>query len=353
MKKIITFLFLFLIVSTSIFGSDSSNVKIGTVLSPPFVIKNEKNEYEGICFDFFKEVAKKIDVKYKIVEYKDFEELVSAIEKKEVDISVTSLTITDERHKVVDFTQPYFISSLSIAIQNNNKNWLLSFFKNNLWELFQFIIMLIALLLIVGLFIWTFERKSNAEQFEPGVNGILNGAWWAAVTMTTVGYGDKAPKTKAGKAVAVIWMFSSLMLLGFFLAGLSSSFTVNRLEGSVSGINDLYDVRVGAVSRTTSSSFLNEKDIDHIKYVSIIEGLWALEKGKIDALVYDSPILKYYIAKEELENKVKLVPGDFNIQYYGFALNGNESLRKKINYHMLKGMKSDRWEEVLEKYNVD
>jgi voltage-gated potassium channel len=48
--------------------------------------------------------------------------------------------------------------------------------------------------------------------------------WWAAMTVTTVGYGDIVPHTEAGRVIAVC-----LMLLGFSLIPLLASVIVSIL----------------------------------------------------------------------------------------------------------------------------
>ena len=58
------------------------------------------------------------------------------------------------------------------------------------------------------------------------VSTLRDGLYWAVVTMTTVGYGDKTPKTTGGRVVAIAWMLSSLVLVS-----LLSTSLVSRLDG--------------------------------------------------------------------------------------------------------------------------
>ena len=46
--------------------------------------------------------------------------------------------------------------------------------------------------------------------------------WWAATTVTTVGYGDRFPTTSSGRVVAVMLMVGGIALLGIVTASLAS-----------------------------------------------------------------------------------------------------------------------------------
>jgi len=58
--------------------------------------------------------------------------------------------------------------------------------------------------------------------------------------MTTVGYGDKAPVTLAGRVVGLLWMPASIILISGFTAAIASALTVGQLDHSISGLDDLY-----------------------------------------------------------------------------------------------------------------
>jgi voltage-gated potassium channel len=48
--------------------------------------------------------------------------------------------------------------------------------------------------------------------------------WWAVVTVTSVGYGDKYPVTAPGRAVAVVLMITGIALFGVVTASIASYF---------------------------------------------------------------------------------------------------------------------------------
>ena len=65
---------------------------------------------------------------------------------------------------------------------------------------------------------------------DPYFKQLGESMWWAVVTMTTVGYGDKYPTSGGGRIIAIVLMYSSLVLVALFTATISSMLVENRFR---------------------------------------------------------------------------------------------------------------------------
>lgn len=65
------------------------------------------------------------------------------------------------------------------------------------------------------------ERHSTGAT---SIHGFGQSIWWAVVTVTTVGYGDKVPVSGAGQIVAVFLMLTGIGLVGVLTATVASFF---------------------------------------------------------------------------------------------------------------------------------
>lgn len=63
---------------------------------------------------------------------------------------------------------------------------------------------------------------------ESNIKTAEDALWWAYVTITTVGYGDKFPVTTEGRIIAVVLMTAGVGLFGTFTAYASSWFVEDR-----------------------------------------------------------------------------------------------------------------------------
>lgn len=314
---------------------------IATREAPPFAMKGEDGKWHGIAIDLWRNIAAERGYSYRFADT-DLAGMIDGVADGRYDASVGALTITADREKKVDFTQPFFTTGFGIAVRKSPTAWLSLLQNFFTWDFFKAVLALSALLLLVGFLFWLTERKRNPDEFADDVKGIGSGFWFSAVTMTTVGYGDKAPRTAAGKAIALVWMFAAIIIISTFTGMIASSLTAGRLEGTISGPDDLANAAVGSISHTATAEWLASEQIGFTNFPSVEAGLAALRDGKIDAFVYDEPLLRYLI-RNSYASKLRLVPGRFGRQDYGIALPQGSALREPIDISLLHRIEGNEW----------
>ena len=152
--------------------------------------------------------------------------------------------------------------------------------------------------------------------------------------MTTVGYGDKAPKTVPGRVLGLVWMFIAIVLIGTFIANMSSALTVSQLQTPIRGPEDLGNATVATVQRSASEAFLREQRIP-FRYADDLQGALAqVADGKIDAAVYDAPLMRY-LATHGFQDEIDVLPRTFGRQDYSIALPSGSPYREDINRILL------------------
>ena len=326
-------------------------LKVATKPTPPFAMKAPDGDWHGVAIDLMTEIARTLGMRIAWTEVETNADLLEIAKRGRVDAAIAAITVTADREKAVDFSHGYYAAGLAIAVPRHHAPSFWTGIKALGSPAFLGTVgMLVALLLGVGALMWLIEKRGNAEHFERHpIKGIGSGFWWAAVTMTTVGYGDKTPVSPLGRFVAVIWMFAALILTAVVTAHLTSALTVNRLTGPVTSIRDLSHSRIGVVDRTASGSYFDSRSIATVRFPSVSTGLQALEVGLIDAFVHDEPILRYDVHRN-YAGKLELLPEVFDPQGYGIALSPGSKWREPINQALLEVLASPGWAAIKTKY---
>jgi len=259
---------------------------VGTSEMPPFAMKNKEGSWTGVSIDLWRQIAAELSLPFEFRE-RDLKGLLGGVADGSLDIAIAALSITAEREEICDFSHPYYVSGLGIATAPKHKTpWRVVIKKLFSRYYLKIVSGLCVLLLALGTLIWWFEHKKNPEQFGGSTAaGIGSGFWWSAVTMTTVGYGDKAPITFGGRVVAFIWMLIAIIIVSILTATITSTLTVAHLDVPVKGPQDLPKVRVGAIADTIGETYLQDHLISYTSYKTAVEGLGAIEAGLIEALV--------------------------------------------------------------------
>jgi len=334
-------------------AQEPDRLLVGIKEAPPFVIRHEDGRWSGISIDLWRAVAKDLGVDYTFKAF-ELDALLRALKRREVDVAVGALTITQQREAFADFTHSFYVSSLGIAVATDTRTgWLGALTPFFSAQFYKVIAGLALALLLFGSLVWWFERRRNAEHFGGGwLSGVAAGFWWAAVTMTTVGYGDKYPTTAGGRVVGLVWMYASLFLVSVFIGTIASALTVGNLSSSVRGPEDLPRVRVASVADAASGEWLRDEYIGFASYPNIGAALEALRDGRADAVVYDMPILSY-LARQNPRSDFSVLPRKFALNRYGFALPDGSPRRELVNRAVLANVERPEWSDTVYRYTGD
>lgn len=332
------------------FERPSEPLNVAVRVGAPFVIERADGSLDGISVALWEEVASQLNVAfdYQVVE---LDALLQGMYNQDFDVGIGPLTVTAERERMLDFTQPFHSAGLGIAVrQEDRAGWWAVAQRFVTKEFASVMLALSAVLLLSGFLLWLFERKHNPDEFsQDNVKGIGAGFWWAAVTMTTVGYGDKSPRSTGGRVVALIWMFTSVIIISSFTASIASSLTVNELASRIEGPSDLDRVRVATIPNSFTSEYLDQRFISYRPYANIEAALDALAAQEVDAVVHDAPLLNYQL-RQRFDADLMLLPNTFNAQNYAFTLVEGSDMLEATNRALLDVRASPNWNNLLERY---
>jgi ABC-type amino acid transport substrate-binding protein len=219
---------------------------VATKEAPPFAMKAPDGTWKGISIELWRRIAEEVKLPYRFVEDPTVQGLLEGTAAGRYDAAVAALTITAERERVLDFSQPFYLSGLGIAVPSASPTaWTLIVRTLTSVGFLQAILALIGLTLVVGLLIWFVERRHNEDFGGGAIKGLGTSIWWSAEAMTQASTGHLAPKTGIGRALAVLWMVASIVAIAVFTASVTSTLTAGKLQGLVTNVNDLASVRVG------------------------------------------------------------------------------------------------------------
>lgn len=335
--------------------AQKDTLTIGIYQNPPFVIKTGDNDFAGLSIELWENIAKASDMHFRYELHSDFISILKKLEYREIDLTINPMDVNDLRVGKFDMTQPFSISSIGVAIPYLNRSTFAVFISNVFSLAFlEIILLLIFIIFVFGFLLWLVERKHNKFQFRPGILGLFDGLWWSAVTMTTVGYGDKAPKTNQGKAIAIIWMFTAVIIISSFTAGIASTLTISSLQTDIKNAEDIRLVeKISTVGASSGEEYLNQENIPiNQAYASPILALRAIAKKENDVLLFDKTVLQYYINRLSLDEKVKLLPFTLKENYQSFMLPKDHPYFDRINVGLMKEIQKEQWSELQRKYDV-
>ncbi|XP_015435363.1 PREDICTED: glutamate receptor ionotropic, kainate 2 [Dufourea novaeangliae] len=295
--------------------------RVVTVLHPPFVMYNEKtNEYYGFCIDLLNEIKETVDFQYEIREAEDklygnlnpngtWNGMMKELIEKRADIALSSLWVTAERERVVDFTVPYYdLVGLSIMMLKTKTSTslfkFLTVLENEVW------FCILAAYLFTSVLLWIFDRwspysyQNNREKYKDDDEKRefnLRECFWFCMTSLTPQGGGEAPKNLSGRLVAATWWLFGFIIIASYTANLAAFLTVSRLEIPIETLEDLskqYKIQYAPVVNSPAYIYFKRmaaiewKFYEIWKEMSLNDSLSDVERA--DLAVWDYPVSDKY-----------------------------------------------------------
>jgi polar amino acid transport system substrate-binding protein len=336
--------------------SDPTNIpqfsrKLIVAVKPlePFVMQRD-GKLEGFSVDLWDQIAKKNGWEFEYKFLPTVKAVLDDVQGGLSDVGIAGISMTDEREQLIDFSYPMFNSGLQIMVpERAGSSWQDALKNAFSGDLLRILALMIGVIIFAAHVIWLVERRIDPDYPRTYFAGVGEGIWRAGINLATGGFGDRAPSTVVGRIVALSWVLFGIILISNFTAAVTTNLTVQQIQGSIAGPNDLYGKRVVTVANTTAGAYLQAQNVS-FKAVENVEAAYRLlETGKADALVYDSPVLLYY-ANTVGRGKVRVVGGIFKREFYGIALQPGSVLRETVNRSVLDFTNGDVYQTIYERW---
>ena len=329
------------------------SLRVAVYNVPPYGFVDSDGSMSGASVDLWRRVAGEMEWHYQLIPVSDMETILGGLEQGRFDAAIGAITITPERAARVDFSYPAHRSGVAIALKKETgPMFALVSYGAAVSELAPLIAITLAMLILIGIAMWIVEQRARLanQGSESSVVSLRDGLYWAVVTMTTVGYGDKTPKTTVGRAVAALWMLSSLVLVSLLSTSLVSRLTAERVEARKSAASiDLRERKLAAVAQSSGAEYLDQLHLQYAKFKDLPQALDSLANGQANAVVNSIGALQYYVSIRYAKS-LEIPQGLLAPAYMAIALPEHSSIKKPIDRALIRITNTPEWRLLEERF---
>lgn len=326
----------------------------------PFVMRTSHGELTGFSIELWNEIAKRLEWDTDFLDTSDVAGQLAAVKDGRADVALGAVSLTAQREESFDFSQPTLDAGLQIIVPVEDTRPSVPGLGGYLDLLLSRTMLIwLSAALVVSIvpahIFWLVERRRTRDGGKPVVSpsywpGILQAFGWGVGSL--VGRQSTGATRSFTKALAILWGFAGIVFVSFYSANLSATLTVTKLAAKVAGPADLYGKSVATVAGTTAASFLRNMGIDATE-TGTIEGSYdLLREDGYDAVVFDAPVLRYYVAHRG-EGVAVMAGPVFQEEDQGFVFAIDSPLRKPVNQILLQMREDGTYNLIKEKWFGD
>ncbi|XP_048434097.1 glutamate receptor 3.4-like [Pyrus x bretschneideri] len=269
----------------------------------------------------------------------EYSSLVAQVAQNNFDAAVGDVTITTNRTRIVDFTQPYMESGLVVVVPVKEA-------KSNPWAFlkpftYQMWLVTGAFFLLVGAVVWILEHRINHEFRGPPSQQLMTIFWFSFSTMF-FSHRENTVST-LGRLVLIIWLFVVLIINSSYTASLTSILTVQQLTSRIEGIDSLISSndRIGVQDGSFAWRYLvDEMNIAESRLVKLkdMEAYFKAltdgpRRGGVAAIVDELPYIELFMSNTKCA--FRTVGQEFTKSGWGFAFQRDSPLAVDLSTAIL------------------
>ena len=329
-------------------SAQSEPLTFVTVERPPFSMHSESGTHTGFAIDLTEALAVELGRPVRFETVASFPELFAAVTEGRADGAVANISITAAREEIIDFSHPIYEGGLQIMLHGDDS-------AASLYAIIAtrdvafFLLSAFGCLFFFGLLMWYFEREHSPYFQRPFRQALFPSFWWALNLVVNGGFEERVPQSRVGRFFGVLLVVSSLFVVSVFVAKITAAMTIAAIAENVDSINDIEGRTVATTVGSTGEAYLITREVSHTAYTSLSEMLDAFESGSIDAIVFDGPVLSWYLQTRG-DGEGRLVERVFKRENYGMVLPTGSPLTEQINRALLALRESGKHDEIQRKY---
>lgn len=333
-------------------AADPQNVTVATHELEPFVM-TDGGIKSGFTIELLNAIAEREDWTLDYVDVANVTEQLQAVAERRVDAAATAISITADRTKDYDFSQPILNSGLQIMVPTRNLERSTPGLRDFLDLVFSkmMLIWLLAGLVISVIpahIIWFSERRHGHPMVPKSYfRGVFRALGWSLGMLA--GQPDDIPKHTLTRILATLWAFVGVIFAAYYTATLTANLTVDKFNAQINSPDDLLGKRVCTVTGTQPATYLDSIGVQ-AKGVATIDDCYAeLTKGNLDAVVFDAPVLRFYVSHEGA-GIAQIVGTIFEAEDYGVAFPDGSELRKRFDRGLLSIREDGSYDLIKQKW---
>ncbi|XP_062985238.1 glutamate receptor ionotropic, NMDA 3A [Elgaria multicarinata webbii] len=326
----------------------------------------------GYCIDLLEKLAEDMnfdfdlyivgDGKYGALKNGQWTGLVGDLLAGTAHMAVTSFSINTARSQVIDFTSPFFSTSLGILVRTKDTAAPIGAF---MWPLhWTMWLGIFVALHITAIFLTLYEWKSPFGMTPKGRNRDKVFSFSSALNVCyAILFGRtaaiKPPKCWTGRFLMNLWAIFCLFCLSTYTANLAAVMVGEKIYEELSGIHDpklhhpSQGFRFGTVRESSAEDYFKQSFPDMHEYMKRFnvpatpDGVEYLKQDpeKLDAFIMDKALLDYEVSIDA-DCKLLTVGKPFAIEGYGIGLPPNSPLTSNIS-ELISQYKSHGFMDVL------